>query len=34
MKEERIIIVDEGIEVEVTPEAMMCCHGPYFYARG
>ena len=26
MKEERIIIVDEGID-EVTPEARMCCHG-------
>jgi len=34
MKEERIIIVDEGIEVEVMPEAAICCHGPLFAFRG
>ena len=34
MKEERIIIVDEGIEVEVSPEAAMCCWGPFFAFRG
>jgi hypothetical protein len=33
MKEERIIIVDEGIN-EVTPEARMCCMGPYMAFRG
>ncbi len=33
MKEERIIIIDEGID-EVTPEARMCCAGPYFAFRG
>ena len=33
MKEERIIIVDEGID-EVAPEARMCCAGPYFALRG
>ena len=26
MKEERIIIIDEGID-EVTPEARICCQG-------
>ena len=35
MKEERIIIIDEGIEVELTPEAMqVCCAGPFFAFRG
>ena len=33
MKEERIIIVDEGID-EVTPEAMMCCWAALFAFRG
>jgi hypothetical protein len=34
MKEERIIIIDEGID-ELTPEAIQnCCHGPYFAFRG
>jgi hypothetical protein len=33
MKEEKIIIVDEGID-EVSPEARMCCAGPYFAFRG
>ena len=33
MKEERIIIVDEGIN-EVTPEARMCRMGPYMAFRG
>jgi hypothetical protein len=33
MKEERIIIVDEGID-ELTPEAAMCCWGPLFAFRG
>ena len=33
MKEEKIIIVDEGID-EVTPEAMGCCWGPLFAFRG
>ncbi len=33
MKEERIIIIDEGID-EVTPEARVCCAGPYFAFRG
>ena len=33
MKEEKIIIVDEGIN-EVNPEARACCWGPYFAFRG
>jgi len=32
MKEDRIIIIDEGID-ELTPESRMCCWGPYFAFR-
>ena len=34
MKEERIIIIDEGMD-EVSPEAIQnCCWGPLFAFRG
>ena len=33
MKAEKIIVIDQGID-ELTPEAMMCCYGPYFAFRG
>ena len=33
MKEQTIMIIDEGIN-ELTPEALMCCYGPFFAFRG
>ena len=34
MKEQTIMIIDEGID-ELTPEAAFaCCYGPYFAFRG